>query len=70
MLAEQLYSFLPPSVAPLLPLQVSRALAIKSQYLTKTALELESKRQQAVQEVGSGILGLGLLREENERKSS
>lgn len=50
------------------PKKVSRALAIKSQYLSQTALDLESKRKQVVQDVGSGILGLGLLRSENESK--
>lgn len=42
-------------------LQVSRALTIKAQYLSKTAVDLEAKRKVAEQEASSGILGLGLL---------
>lgn len=41
--------------------QVSRALKIKSQYLTKTAVELEAKRKEAEVAADSGIMGLGLL---------
>lgn len=41
--------------------QVSRALQIKSQYLSKTFGDLESKRKEAEQVVESGVLGLGLL---------
>ena len=44
--------------------EVSRALAIKSQYLSSTAAQLELKRKEVVVDVGTGILGLGLIREE------
>ncbi|ORY82891.1 hypothetical protein BCR35DRAFT_290647 [Leucosporidium creatinivorum] len=44
--------------------EVSRALTIKSQYLTKTAHELEAKRKEAEVAVESGIMGLGLLTKE------
>ncbi|GAA5836389.1 hypothetical protein JCM11251_001479 [Rhodosporidiobolus azoricus] len=46
--------------------EVSRAMRIKSEYLTKTAVELESKRKDAQQAADSspGILGLGLLNAE------
>lgn len=43
--------------------QVSRALTIKSQYLSKTAVELQAKRKEAEVQVESGIMGLGLLKE-------
>lgn len=49
--------------------QVSRALAIKSQYLSKTAHDLTAQRKETVEQVSSGILGLGLLRDENEAKA-
>lgn len=45
-------------------LQVSRALQIKTEYLTKTSLEIEKKRKAAQSEFdtsGGGIMGLGLL---------
>lgn len=41
--------------------QVTRALTIKTQYLTKTAGQLEAKRKEAEVAVESGIMGLGLL---------
>lgn len=41
--------------------QVSRALRIKSQYLSKTAHELAQKRQEVNQQADTGIMGLGLL---------
>ncbi|GAA6011193.1 hypothetical protein JCM10207_005534 [Rhodosporidiobolus poonsookiae] len=41
--------------------EVSRAMKIKSEYLTKTAVELEAKRKEATTQVEAGILGLGLL---------
>ncbi|CEQ41042.1 SPOSA6832_02721 [Sporobolomyces salmonicolor] len=44
--------------------EVSRAMKIKTEYLTKTAHELEAKRKQAEQHVESGIMGLGLLNRE------
>lgn len=43
--------------------EVSRALTIKSQYLSKTAVELQAKRKEAEVQVESGIMGLGLLKE-------
>ena len=45
--------------------QVSRALTIKSQYLSKTALEIKAKRTEAEVQVASGIMGLGLLKEDD-----
>jgi hypothetical protein len=47
--------------SPSLAKQVTRALTIKTQYLTKTAHELDAKRKQAEVAVESGIMGLGLL---------
>ncbi|GAA5908763.1 hypothetical protein JCM5296_005762 [Sporobolomyces johnsonii] len=44
--------------------EVSRAMKIKTEYLTKTAHELEAKRKHAEQHVESGIMGLGLLNRE------
>ncbi|GAA5822131.1 hypothetical protein JCM5353_006241 [Sporobolomyces roseus] len=44
--------------------EVSRALQIKTEYLTKTSLEIEKKRKAAQSEFdtsGGGIMGLGLL---------
>ncbi|TNY20117.1 hypothetical protein DMC30DRAFT_417296 [Rhodotorula diobovata] len=41
--------------------EVSRALRIKSEYLSKTAGELEAKRKEAEVHAEGGILGLGLL---------
>ncbi|GAA5902513.1 uncharacterized protein JCM6883_001430 [Sporobolomyces salmoneus] len=44
--------------------EVSRALKIKTEYLTKTSLELEQKRKQVQSDFdqsGGGIMGLGLL---------
>jgi len=41
--------------------QVSRALRIKSEYLSKTAGELEQRRKEAEVHAEGGILGLGLL---------
>lgn len=58
---------LPPHPSPPYA-QVSRALRIKSEYLSKTAGDLETKRQQAEQDADSGILGLGLLRQEQEKR--
>lgn len=44
--------------------EVTRALIIKSEYLNNTKAELERKRLDAVQQTQSGVLGLGLLRQE------
>ncbi|GAA6060854.1 hypothetical protein JCM10212_006234 [Sporobolomyces blumeae] len=42
--------------------EVSRALKIKTEYLTRTAVELEKKRQEHAQsQYETGIMGLGLL---------
>ncbi|GAA5884076.1 hypothetical protein JCM6882_002128 [Rhodosporidiobolus microsporus] len=50
--------------------EVSRAMRIKSEYLTKTAVELESKRKDAQQQAeSSGILGLGLLNAEQAKQA-
>ncbi|GAA5853932.1 hypothetical protein JCM8547_008161 [Rhodosporidiobolus lusitaniae] len=45
--------------------EVSRAMKIKGQYLSSTAVELEQKRKEAVQQSESGgILGLGLINQQ------
>ncbi|GJN94191.1 hypothetical protein Rhopal_007265-T1 [Rhodotorula paludigena] len=41
--------------------EVSRALRVKTEYLTKTASELDTKRVEAQTHAEGGILGLGLL---------
>lgn len=42
--------------------QVSRAMKVKHEYLTKTQHELGSKREQAESHAEGGILGLNLLK--------
>lgn len=65
-----LLSLLPSPSLPFCPLpstpQVTRALKIKSQYLSQTSVDLASKRKAAEQDIDSGILGLGLLRAEGQ----
>lgn len=47
------------------PRQLSRAMRIQSEYLNKTAHELQDKRKAAEAQVETGgILGLGLLQSE------
>ncbi|POY74974.1 hypothetical protein BMF94_1950 [Rhodotorula taiwanensis] len=42
--------------------EVSRAMKVKHEYLTKTQHELGAKREQAETHAEGGILGLGLLK--------
>ncbi|GAA5842746.1 hypothetical protein JCM9279_003971 [Rhodotorula babjevae] len=50
--------------------EVSRALRIKSEYLSKTAGELEQRRKEAEVHAEGGILGLGLLNSQHAQKQT
>ncbi|KDE07291.1 hypothetical protein MVLG_02511 [Microbotryum lychnidis-dioicae p1A1 Lamole] len=50
--------------------EISRAMKIKSQYLTKTKVELDQKRKEIETTTDSGILGLGLLQRSEEAQPS
>ncbi|SCZ98389.1 BZ3500_MvSof-1268-A1-R1_Chr3-2g06337 [Microbotryum saponariae] len=50
--------------------EISKAMKIKSQYLTKTKVELDQKRKEIETTTDSGILGLGLLQRPDEAQPS